>query len=68
MFVSSVPVKLIAEALFINISITPNLETTYSIAFFTFSSSLISHYIGNAYPPAASISLAAEKIVPGNLG
>ena len=28
----------------------------------------MSHWIGNALPPAASISLAAENIVPGNFG
>ena len=31
-------------------------------------SSRKSHWIGNAVPPAASISAAAEKIVPGSFG
>ena len=28
----------------------------------------MSHWIGSAVPPASSISLAAEKIVPGSFG
>lgn len=40
--ISSVPTKLIAEALLIKISIPPNLLTTCSIAFDTDSSFLIS--------------------------
>lgn len=66
--VFSVSVRDIALALFIKISTPPNLATTYSMALTTSSSFLISHYTPNDFPPASSISLHAEPMVPGNLG
>lgn len=57
-----------AEALFIRISIPPKVSTTFSILFLTYSSNLISHLIGRAFPPAFVISYAAVYMVPGNLG
>lgn len=57
--VYKVPVKDIAEALLIRTSIPPNFSTPFLTASSTDYSSLISHFNGKAYPPAASISLAA---------
>ena len=66
--VSSVVDRLIAEALFIKISIPPNFSIVLSTTFCTWSSNRISHCTANALPPACSISCAAEKIVPPSLG
>jgi hypothetical protein len=48
-----------ADALLIRISIPPNFATVSSTALLTLSSSLISHLIAKAFPPAFSISAAA---------
>ena len=66
--VFSVGVKLMALALLIRISRPPNCVAALFTAATIASSSRISHWIGRAVPPAASISFAAEKIVPGNFG
>ena len=57
--ISSTLVFMIALALLIRMSRPPNVSTVFSIAAFTLSASLISHWMGKALPPAASISLAA---------
>jgi len=49
-----------AAALLIKISIPPNSLTTLSIALMISDSSLISHLMGKAFPPAYLISSAAE--------
>lgn len=62
------PVMLIADALLIKMSIPPNFFTACSKAFFTESSTRRSHCTGKHFPPAFSISSAAVKMVPSNLG
>ena len=57
-----------ADALFIKISMPPNFSTALSTTFCTWSSKRISHCTAKALPPAASISCAAEKIVPPSFG
>ena len=57
--VSSVLVKLIALALFTRISIPPKVSAANLTAASIWFSSLKSHWIANAFPPAASISAAA---------
>lgn len=57
--ISSTLVGLIALALLIRMSIPPNVYTVFSMAAFTLSASLMSHWMGRARPPAASISFAA---------
>jgi hypothetical protein len=59
MVVNGVVVKLIADALLIRISIPPKCFAVSSTAFLTLSSSLMSHLIAKAFPPAFSISAAA---------
>ena len=46
----------------------PKVSTVLATAAATWSSKRMSHWIGSALPPAASISSAAVKIVPGSLG
>ena len=60
-------VREIAEALLTTISIPPNTEIPFSTACSICSSDLISHCTASAFPPAASISSAAEKMVPPSL-
>ena len=57
--VSRVPVKLIAEALLMHMSIPPNSLTVLSTLSRTLSSFLISHFSGRHFPPASSIDFAA---------
>jgi hypothetical protein len=66
--VANVGVRLMALALLIRISMPPNSVAVFSIAAAICSSSRISHWIGRATPPAASISFAAVKMVPGSFG
>ena len=54
MGVAKVPVKLMALALLISISIPPNVFTASSTASFTLASSLISTTHGKHLPPASS--------------
>ena len=68
MVVSIVPVREMAEALFIKISIPPNVSIVALIASRILGSLRMSTLRGNARPPSASISLAALKIVPGSIG
>ncbi len=49
-------------------SIPPKVSIVLSTADCTCSSKRISVQIGSPFPPAASISSAAVKIVPGNFG
>ena len=66
--VLTVSVRCIALALFIHMSIPPNLLDASSTAASTWSSNLMSQTIGSAVPPTSSISSAAEKIVRGRVG
>ena len=59
MSVASVPVRLIADALLMQMSMPPKRSTAASTAACTCSSSRMSPTIGRAAPPAASISAAA---------
>ena len=56
---SSVPDRLIAEALFTQTSIPPKRSTAWATAASTCASSRMSPTIGSAFPPAASICSAA---------
>ena len=60
--------RLIAEALFTQMSMPPNCSTVWATADATDSPSRMSPTIGSACPPASSISLAAVYTVPGELG
>ena len=60
--------RLMALALFTRISIPPKVFTASATAATTCSSSRISHFTANPFPPAALISSTAEKIVPPSLG
>ena len=51
--------RLIAEALFTQMSMPPNCSTALATAAATESPSRMSPTIGSAWPPASSISLAA---------
>src|SRR5258706_8413414 len=66
--VFSVEVSDMAEALLMTISMPPNFLMAFATAFCIWSSNLISHCTANALPPAASISAAAENIVPLSFG
>eukprot|EP01137_Pigoraptor_chileana_P036752 Opistho-2@32881 len=66
MGVSRVPVRLMADALLIKISIPPNLSTACATAVAIWFSSRMSVTHGRHFPPAASISSAALKTVPGS--
>src|SRR5688572_24664215 len=61
-------VSWIALALLTTMSMPPNFSAAASSAFLTFSSSRTSTTSGSAWPPAFSISSAAEWIVPGSFG
>lgn len=60
--------QLTADALLMSTSIPPKVYTTLLILALTWSSYLMSHCMGRAFPPALMISYAAVLIVPGNLG
>ena len=64
--VSWVPVKLIALALLITISIPPNFSTVSSMDFWICSSFLMSTIHGNACPPAASTGKERRNCRGGN--
>ena len=64
--VSCVPVKLIALALLITISIPPNFSTVSSMDFWICSSFLMSTIHGNACPPAASTGKERRNCKGGN--
>ena len=66
--VCSVLVNEMAEALFIKISKPPKVSIVFSMADCICSSNRMSTCTGRAFPPAASISFAAEKIVPPSFG
>ncbi len=57
--VSSVPVRLMALALFTQMSMPPNVSTVFATASAICSSERMSTMSGSALPPAASISSAA---------
>ena len=59
--VSNVPVRLIAEALFIRISIPPKVDTASSTDLRTVFSSRISTIQGKHLPPASSTKLRLKK-------
>ena len=65
---SGVLVSEIADALFTQISMPPKWLMVSSTASLTLTSSRTSRMIGNASPPAATISSAAVYIVPGSFG
>jgi hypothetical protein len=65
---SVVEPRLIADALFTQMSMPPNCSTVLATAEATESPSRMSPTIGNACPPASSISLAAVYTVPSSLG
>src|SRR5580700_8131191 len=65
---SSVPDRLIAEALLTHTSIPPNRSTACATAAATWASSRMSPTTGSARPPAASICAAAVNTVPSSLG
>ena len=60
--------RLIAEALFTQMSMPPNCSTVLATADSTESGSRTSPTIGSACPPASSSSLAAVNTVPGSFG
>src|SRR6201996_3756721 len=60
--------RLIADALFTQMSMPPNCSTVLATAASTESGSRTSPTIGRACPPASSSSLAAVNTVPGSLG
>ena len=60
--------RLIADALFTQMSMPPNCSTALATASATESPSRMSPTIGSACPPASSISLAAVYTVPASLG
>jgi hypothetical protein len=57
-----------ALALLTQMSSPPKVATVFATAACTCSSKRMSQAIGSALPPAASISLAAVKMVPSSLG
>src|SRR5215468_9260803 len=68
MSVSATGVRETALALFTTMSRAPKVATVRSIAALTCASSRTSTTSGSALPPAATISSAAVKMVPGSLG
>ena len=66
--VSSVPVRLMALALLTRASRPPKVSATFANAAVTWSSKRMSTAQARALPPAASISSAAVKMVPGSFG
>src|SRR5262245_5885295 len=68
MSVSATGVRETALALFTTMSRPPKVATVRSIAALTCASSRTSTVSGSALPPAATISSAAVKMVPGSLG
>src|SRR5512141_3020847 len=66
--VCSVPVRLIALALFTRMSTPPNVSAAFAAAAASCSSNLMSTWSGRDFPPACSISRAAVKMVPGSFG
>src|SRR5215470_7093321 len=68
MSVSATGVRETALALFTTMSRVPKVATVRSIAALTCASSRTSTVSGSALPPAATISSAAVKMVPGSLG
>ena len=66
--VASVPVRLIALALFTRMSMPPKAAIVAFTAAVTWSSKRMSATQATALPPAASISRAASCTVPGSFG
>ncbi|MEA3221183.1 MAG: hypothetical protein OZX49_02302 [Immundisolibacter sp.] len=66
--VSSVPVRLMADALLTRMSMPPKWATACATAASTASALRTSMTSGRARPPASSISCAAVWMVPGSLG
>ena len=66
--VCSVPVRWMAEALLMQMSMPPKRSTVRATAASIWSASRMSHSSGKAWPPAASISAAAVWMVPGSVG
>src|SRR5271165_4966913 len=60
--------RLIADALFTQMSMPPNCSTVLATAASTEYGSRTSPTIGSAWPPASSSSLAAVNTVPGSFG
>lgn len=65
--VSSVPVRLMADALFTRISMPPNFLTVSSTEFFTDASSRISTIQGKLLPPASSTIMEMIEVELNNL-